>query len=94
MPADLEQVLLRALAKDPDQRQRSMRVLRDELLACAEAQNWHSSDAEAWWTVNGGKPADPALAPTAIMAPLPTLMVNTGDFQISDPNQKVSRLIK
>jgi len=93
VPADLEQVLMRALAKDPDQRQSSMRVLRDELLACSEARNWRSSDAEAWWAINGAKPVDRAMAVTAKMSPLPTLVVNTGDFKVTNPSQKVSRNI-
>lgn len=94
VPADLEHVLMRALAKDPAQRQSSMRALRDELLACAEARSWRSSDAEAWWAVHGGKPVDPIRAQTTKLAPLPSVVVNTGDFLVSDPDQKVSRRIR
>ena len=50
IPADLEAVILHALAKDPAQRPASVRAFRGELLACADAGHWRDADAEQWWT--------------------------------------------
>ncbi len=49
VPADLEAVVMRALAKDPAQRQQSAAQLRRELLACACAREWNEERAQAWW---------------------------------------------
>jgi serine/threonine-protein kinase len=49
VPADLEAVIMRALAKDPAERQQSAAQLRRELLACACAHDWNEDAAAQWW---------------------------------------------
>jgi serine/threonine-protein kinase len=49
VPADLEDALMRCLAKDPAERPASAVELRDTLLACADAGRWSQADAKAWW---------------------------------------------
>lgn len=55
VPPDLEAVVLRALAKDPRQRQQSAAQLRRELLACACASDWDEERALAWWLARSGE---------------------------------------
>jgi serine/threonine-protein kinase len=50
--ADLEALLLACLAKRPEDRPASARVLRDRLLACAAAGRWTNARATQWWAVN------------------------------------------
>jgi serine/threonine-protein kinase len=49
IPADLEQVILRCLAKKPAERFQSAAVLRDALTACERADRWNRASAAAWW---------------------------------------------
>jgi len=49
VPADLEAVIMRSLAKDPAERQQSAAQLRRELLACACARDWNEDAAAQWW---------------------------------------------
>jgi serine/threonine-protein kinase len=66
VPADLEAVLLRCLAKEPDERPASMLALRAELLACEAAGTWTEADATAWWAQHGSPaPASSASSPAA-----------------------------
>ena len=48
-PADLERVVLRCLAKNPDERYQETPRLAEELERCAEAPNWSSRHAALWW---------------------------------------------
>ena len=50
VPADLEAVIMRAIAKDPAQRQADAAQLRRELLACACAAEWSEDRAAEWWS--------------------------------------------
>ena len=68
VPADLEAVLMRALAKDPAQRQQSAAQLRRELLACACARDWNEDRALVWWAAIA---ADHAADTVIIEAPPP-----------------------
>lgn len=52
--ADLAEVLLRCLAKHPEQRPASAEDLERSLAACAAAGTWTSADAEKWWQSNMG----------------------------------------
>ncbi len=47
--ADLEAVIMRAIAKDPTQRQSDAAQMRRELLACACAAEWSEEQAASWW---------------------------------------------
>ncbi len=49
VPADLEQVILRCLAKDPAERQADVAQVDGDLAACTAAGAWTGRDAEAWW---------------------------------------------
>lgn len=47
---DLEQLLLQCLEKRAEARPASMRLLRERLRACAEANAWSQERAAAWWS--------------------------------------------
>jgi serine/threonine-protein kinase len=49
VPPDLERVVLRCLAKSPDDRYPDTSSLADDLEACADAGNWSPAHAERWW---------------------------------------------
>jgi serine/threonine-protein kinase len=49
IPRDLEAVVLRCLAKKPDDRYAGVRALARDLAACAAAADWDQDRAEAWW---------------------------------------------
>jgi eukaryotic-like serine/threonine-protein kinase len=53
VPADLEQVVLRCLAKKPEDRFPSARALGQALAACDAASEWGANRAEAWWAAEG-----------------------------------------
>jgi len=49
VPADLQQVILRCLEKDPDRRYQDVASLDRALAACACAGQWTLERAEDWW---------------------------------------------
>jgi serine/threonine-protein kinase len=49
LPADLEAVILRCLAKQPDERFPDARAMAAALGACACAADWDEAKAEEWW---------------------------------------------
>ncbi len=49
VPQDLEAVLLTCLAKEPDERPATALIVREALLACADAGAWSAGDAARWW---------------------------------------------
>jgi serine/threonine-protein kinase len=49
VPADLEAVVLRCLAKQPDRRFASAEVLEQALGVCACADRWNRQRAADWW---------------------------------------------
>jgi serine/threonine-protein kinase len=53
VPADLQAVVLRCLAKDPAGRFPSVEGLEAALAACASAGQWSAEEAAAWWRESG-----------------------------------------
>jgi eukaryotic-like serine/threonine-protein kinase len=49
LPADLEDLLLACLAKQPEQRPDGARDLRRRLQACSVAGQWTAEQADQWW---------------------------------------------
>jgi serine/threonine-protein kinase len=49
VPADLERVVLRCLAKNPDDRYADTSSLAQDLESCADAPNWSPRHAALWW---------------------------------------------
>ncbi len=70
VPADLEQLILECLAKDPAQRPRSARTLRVGLTQLADAGKWSEDDSLAWWREHEARRRAP---PDAAAAALPEL---------------------
>ncbi|MBV8266457.1 MAG: hypothetical protein JO252_09045, partial [Planctomycetaceae bacterium] len=59
IPADLGRVVLRCLAKSPDERYPDAQSLAQALDACADASNWSPQHAAEWWRTHGGVPPPP-----------------------------------
>jgi serine/threonine-protein kinase len=55
VPADVERVLLRCLAKDPSERYPSAQSLESALGGCLTAGRWTEEEAACWWRANGGR---------------------------------------
>ncbi len=56
LPADLEAVVLRCLAKKPADRYRTIDEVEKALAACACAAHWTEDDAAVWWKSHEGQP--------------------------------------
>jgi eukaryotic-like serine/threonine-protein kinase len=56
LPADLEAIVLRCLAKSPEDRYSSAAELERALATCAAADEWSATRAQAWWTLRGAAP--------------------------------------
>jgi serine/threonine-protein kinase len=52
IPADLECVILRCLAKKPEDRFPDVESLEQALADCAAADRWTQRDATHWWQEN------------------------------------------
>jgi serine/threonine-protein kinase len=59
LPADLEQVILRCLAKKPEDRFPDVDRLEQALAECAAADQWTQSHAARWWRANDAHAALP-----------------------------------
>jgi serine/threonine-protein kinase len=57
VPADLEAIVLRCLAKSSGERYSTAAELERALAACAAADGWQAERARAWWQLHGGAPA-------------------------------------
>jgi eukaryotic-like serine/threonine-protein kinase len=68
LPAELEAIVLRCLAKDPATRFADVRALREALEACTGFRNWTEGDALDWWDRNRSLLAA-ARAPASADAP-------------------------
>ncbi|MBI3836766.1 MAG: serine/threonine protein kinase [Planctomycetia bacterium] len=53
IPRDIEQVVLRCMAKNPAERYQSAAALRQALSECVAAGGWTHEDAAGWWQANG-----------------------------------------
>jgi serine/threonine-protein kinase len=49
IPADLEQIILRCLAKAPQERYQTAADLEDALARCEASGNWSRRQAAEWW---------------------------------------------
>jgi serine/threonine-protein kinase len=49
IPTDLDQVILRCLSKQPDERFADALMLEKALAACHDADQWTDADAARWW---------------------------------------------
>jgi serine/threonine-protein kinase len=65
VPADLEQVVLRCLAKKPDERFPDVESLERALATCADATSWNDEAAARWWKESGESLPDFPPAPVA-----------------------------
>ena len=52
VPSDLEAIVMKCLAKKPDDRWKSAEALREALLACDAAEDWGDERAAQWWKTN------------------------------------------
>ena len=55
LPPDLEAIVLRCLAKAPQDRPQSAHELREALLGCDIPERWTEADANQWWAEHGRK---------------------------------------
>ncbi|MGE5414166.1 MAG: serine/threonine-protein kinase, partial [Syntrophomonadaceae bacterium] len=55
IPASLEELVLAALAKSPDDRPESVTVFDQRLAACRDVPSWTEVDAAAWWRTRGAR---------------------------------------
>lgn len=55
IPKDLENVVLRCLAKKPEERFADVRALDAALANCVDAGNWSENDAAEWWNASRSK---------------------------------------
>lgn len=56
IPWDLENVILRCLEKDPNDRPESAEALIQELSACRDSDGWRKEEASVWWNLHLGSP--------------------------------------
>src|SRR5262249_31561530 len=53
LPAELEEVMLRCLEKDPEHRFQDVASLRNSLRELTFEDTWSSEQAAGWWSCNG-----------------------------------------
>jgi serine/threonine-protein kinase len=55
VPADLEAVVMRCLAKSPADRFSDAAALGEALRGCTDGSRWSKADARAWWSEHGAR---------------------------------------
>ena len=75
----MEQILLRCLEKNPEQRPSSAQELQSCLLDCAAAADWTPAERLAWWTAYEGQPAAASTVAPASSTPMATVRVDLAD---------------
>ena len=63
IPADLESVVLRCLAKNPHDRYPDTQSLAEDLERCADVVNWSPKLAAQWWQDHQGQKLETLKAP-------------------------------
>ena len=53
IPAELDALVMRCLAKGPGERYASVSALHDELMVLGTEMRWRESDARGWWMNHG-----------------------------------------
>ena len=61
IPADLDRIVLRCLAKEPADRPPGAAALREDLARCDPGERWNQADAREWWRANGERFRNPEL---------------------------------
>jgi serine/threonine-protein kinase len=69
IPADLERVVLRCLAKKPEERYADAESLERALAACEDAERWNDDAAAQWWKEAGESIPEPLAATRAVDSP-------------------------
>ena len=77
--AEMEELLLRCLAKNPDERPQSANDLRARLLACPAADNWPLNSRLAWWEAYERQPVSASPAAPDSSTPMATVSVDLAD---------------
>jgi serine/threonine-protein kinase len=68
VPSDLEALVLKCLAKKPEDRPASAPELQESLLACARTSPWSAADAKAFWSEFRAESKPPRTKPTEASA--------------------------
>ena len=69
IPADLEAVVMRCLAKKPEDRYPDARALAAALAACSSAADWNDEKADQWWIDQATSHIQETSAPATAAAP-------------------------
>jgi len=77
VPSDLEQLLLRCLAKSPDDRPEDVRRLERSLASCVHANAWSRDDAAEWWEQHRARRAERSSS----IVPLPLAQTLAVDWE-------------
>jgi serine/threonine protein kinase len=75
----MEQILLRCLEKNPEQRPQSASELRSWLMSCAAAVEWTPADRLAWWEAYECEPVAAARVVPDTSTPMATVRVDLAD---------------
>ncbi|MBV8486795.1 MAG: serine/threonine protein kinase, partial [Planctomycetaceae bacterium] len=95
VPADLEQIIMRCLAKDPDERFQNAAELARALLSCADAGGWSAEQAEAWWKEHEPQAcASPIASAVAQAMPEAVDLTQTEDAHLTLGASELERVAK